>query len=33
MKEEVVREMPCYPDEGAIQIVDGVVVIKLTEYE
>jgi len=31
MENEEVKEMPCYPDDGAIRIIDGVVVVKLTD--
>jgi uncharacterized membrane protein len=31
MENEEVQAMPCYPDSGSIQIVDGVIVVKLSE--
>ena len=30
-KKDVVKDMPCYPDYGSIQVIDGVVVVKLSE--
>lgn len=33
MELEEVKEMSCYPDSGSMKIVDGTVVIKLSEYE
>ena len=32
MEQEEVKEMSCYPDYGSMKVVDGVVVIKLSEY-
>ncbi len=32
MEREEVKEMSCYPDDGSMKVVDGVVVIKLSEY-
>ncbi len=29
---EYVQEMPCYPDKGAIEVIDDVVVVKFSEY-
>lgn len=31
MKNEKIQEMPSYPDDGSIQIVDGVIVVKIME--
>lgn len=31
MANEEVKEMPCYPDEGSVRVVDGVVVVKIVE--
>lgn len=28
-----VKEMPCYPDAGSIRVLDGIVVVKMSEYE
>lgn len=33
MDTEEVKEMPCYPDDGAIRVIDGIVVVKMSEYE
>ncbi|MFR6065975.1 MAG: glucosyltransferase domain-containing protein [Eubacterium sp.] len=29
--DNIVKEMPCYPDEGSIQMIDGILVVKLGE--
>ena len=31
--EQTVQDMPCYPDDGSIQVVDGVIVLKLENQE
>ena len=31
MEKQEVRDMPCYPDEGSIRVVDDIVVVKMTE--
>ena len=33
MESEVVQKMPSYPDDGSIQIVDGIIVVKFSDYE
>lgn len=33
MEREEVREMPGYPEDGAIRVIDGTVVVKMSDYE
>lgn len=33
MQKDVVREMPVYPHEGSIQVVDDTIIVKLSDYE
>ena len=33
MEREEVREMPGYPEDGAIRIIDGTVIVKMSDYE
>ena len=33
MARDEVKNMPSYPDEGSIQVIDGSIVVKLSEYE
>lgn len=33
MQKKEVKEMPCYPDDGSICMIDGIVVVKMSEYE
>ncbi len=33
MKREVVKEMPSYPAEGSIQVIDDTIIVKLSDYE
>ena len=30
---ESVKNMPCYPNKGAIEVIDDVVVVKFSDYE
>ena len=33
MQREVVKEMPSYPAEGSIQVIDDTIIVKLSDYE
>ncbi len=33
MARDEVRDMPSYPDEGSIQVIDGTIIVKLSDYE
>ena len=33
MQREVVREMPSYPADGTIQVIDDTIIVKLSDYE
>ena len=33
MQREVVREMPSYPADGSIQVIDDTIIVKLSDYE
>ncbi len=32
MERDEVKEMPSYPDEGSIQVIDGTIIVKLSDY-
>ena len=33
MQREVVGEMPSYPADGSIQVIDDTIIVKLSDYE
>ena len=33
MQREAVKEMPAYPADGSIQVIDDTIIVKLSDYE